>query len=58
MKSDRKDVVSGIRAIALEISGALLDLSRGGHLVGVMIDNFTVWPLSWFIEESKERIKK
>lgn len=47
-----------ILAILREIDGALLDLSRGGHFMGIMIGDWTVWPLSWLIEELKDRIKK
>lgn len=45
-------------AIFKEISTQLLILGSGGHFVGVMIGDFTVWPLSWLLEELKERIKK
>lgn len=43
-------------AILKELDGAFYDLARGGHFIGIMIGNWTVWPLSWFIQEIKERI--
>lgn len=43
-------------AILTELERAICDLSRGGHFMGIMIGNWTVWPLNWLLAEIKERI--
>jgi len=45
-----------VRDVLNEIDRALFDISCGGHFIGIMIGNWTVWPISWLIEEIKERI--